>query len=159
MRTIIDVLDRAKQVQKVKSDYKLSLCIGIGESSLSSYRLGKNLPDEINCSKLAQAMGEDPALLTVEMQAQRAKTPEARQIWVSIAQRLQAGFLSVNLLILIAIFSVAMNALPAWAGGVLLLSNTRLNIPTLYIMFSRIVKLCVSRMGKTPTFRVFCNVL
>jgi hypothetical protein len=117
MRTIVEVLDRAKTVQKVRSDYKLSLCVGIGESSLSAYRKGRNLPDEINCKKLADAMGEDPALLTVQMQAQRAKTDEARDIWLDIAKRLQKGVANVLLMAVIAIFSVAASALPAWASG------------------------------------------
>jgi hypothetical protein len=117
MRTITEVLDRAKRVQKVTSDYKLSLCVGIGESSLFAYRNKGVLPDEINCIKLANAMGEDPALLTVEMQAQRAKTDEARGVWLSIAKRLQMGGASVILMALLAIVSVAASALPAWASG------------------------------------------
>lgn len=115
MRTINQVLDRAKTVQNVPSDYKLSLTIGIGESSLSAYRHGRGLPDEVNCKKLAEAIGEDPALLTVEMQAQRAKSAEAKQIWIDIAKRLQAGFANCALLIAVAIFSIAAAALPAWA--------------------------------------------
>jgi len=117
MRTITEVLDRAKRVQKVTSDYKLSLCVGIGESSLFAYRNKGVLPDEINCIKLANAMGEDPALLTVEMQAQRAKTDEARGVWLSIARRLQSGVANVLLMAVIAIVSVAASALPAWASG------------------------------------------
>lgn len=114
MRTINDVLDRVKQVQHLKSDYKLSLTVGISESSLSAYRKGVNLPDEINCKKLAVAMGEDPELLTVEMQAQRAKTEEARQIWLNIAKRMQMGFADVKFALVLALFSVAAIAGPAW---------------------------------------------
>ena len=116
MRTISDVLDRAKKVQKVTSDYKLSLTVGIRESSLSDYRNGKSLPNEINCIKLADAMGEDPALLTIEMQAQRAKTPEARKLWAGIAQRLQMGVSSVLFSSVLAIVAIAASALPAWAS-------------------------------------------
>lgn len=116
MRTIDDVLDRAKKAQKVQSDYKLSLTVGISESSLSAYRHGRNLPDEINCKKLAAAMGEDPALLTVEMQALRAKTEEARAIWVDIAKRLQKGVANVRMLLVLAIVAIAAHAAPAWAA-------------------------------------------
>ena len=117
MRTISQVLDHAKTVQKVKSDYKLALCLGIGESSLSAYRNGRGLPDEINCKKLADAMGEDPALLTVQMQAQRAKTDEARDIWIGIAKRLQTGFASLTILVMVAIVSIAASALIAWTSA------------------------------------------
>ena len=136
MRTIIDVIERAKTVQKVSSDYKLGLCLGIGGNSLSSYRTGRSLPDEKACKILAEAMGEDPALLTVQMQAQRARTPEARLVWTNIAKRLQAGFSSVSLLVLIAIFSIAMTTLPVWAVGVLALAKARPDLPAMYIMLT-----------------------
>ena len=116
MRTISEVLDRAKKAQKVKSDYKLSLCIGIGESSLADYRKGRGLPDETNCIKLANAMGENPALLTVEMQAQRARTPEAREVWMGIARRLQMGVSSVLFSCMLTIIAIAATTLPARAS-------------------------------------------
>jgi hypothetical protein len=161
MRTIGEVLDRAKQIQKVKSDYKLSLTVGIGESSLSAYRHGRGLPDEINCIKLAYAMGEDPALLTVQMQAHRAKTDEARALWVSIAKRLQTGFSSLAFLVIVAIFSIAASALPISVATV---SASSENVPAVYYvklakqaksLFSRfIVRICefVSDLCQTGNF-------
>ena len=116
MRTINQVLDRALMLQNVRSDYKLGLCLGIGAQSLSNYRLGKTLPDEKACIKLAWAMGEDPALLTCEIQAQRSKDDETRALWISIAKRLQNGFSTLKMLLLIAIVSIAAIALPAWAA-------------------------------------------
>jgi hypothetical protein len=132
MRTIGQVLDRAKQVQKVKSDYKLSLTLGIGESSLSDYRRGRGLPDEINCIKLADAMGEDPALLTVQMQVQRAKTDEARDLWLTIAKRLQHGFASVSMMTILAIVLIAVVALPALSA----VYTASITSHALYIMLS-----------------------
>lgn len=85
MRTICQVLDRAKVVQKVKSDYKLALCLGIGESSLSGYRTGRGLPDERTCKKLSIAMGEDPIILMVQMHAQRVKDVDLRDTWTALA--------------------------------------------------------------------------
>lgn len=116
MRTIEQVLDRAKQVQKVPSDYKLALTIGIGESALANYRHGRSFPDPAACKKLAAALGEDPALLMVEMQAQRTKDHEAREMWASLAKRLQMGFANVKMLAVLAIVSIAASALPAWAA-------------------------------------------
>lgn len=115
MRTIEQVLDHAKKVQKVQSDYKLGLTLGIGLTALSNYRNGRSLPDEKACAKLAHAMGEDPALLTVEMMVQRAKDDEAKQIWLDIAARLQKGVANVRMLAVLAIVAVAAQALPAWA--------------------------------------------
>ena len=116
MRTINQVLDRAQTVQKVRSDYKLGLCLGIGAQSLSNYRLGKTLPDEKACIKLAGALGEDPALLTLEIQAQRSKDVQTRDLWISIANRLQKGLSSIKMLLLITTLSIAASALPALAS-------------------------------------------
>ena len=116
MRTINQVLDRAQTVQKVRSDYKLGLCLGIGASSISSYRLGKSLPDEKACQKLATAIGEKPDLLLVEMQAQRSKDDETRALWSSIANRLQKGLSSIKMLLVITTISIAASALPALAS-------------------------------------------
>lgn len=115
MRTIIEVLDRAKQVQKVGSDYKLALTLGIGLSSLSNYRHGRSFPDEKTCEILASAMGEKPDLLMVEMQAHRTKEPQSRALWENLAHRLQSGFASVQIMGFLAIGIVAVYALFPWA--------------------------------------------
>ena len=88
MRTIDQVLDRAKKVQKVSTDYKLALCLGIGESSLSAYRNGRGLPDEKTCQKLAYAMGEDPINLMIEIHVQRVKDAESKAMWCELFNRL-----------------------------------------------------------------------
>ncbi len=132
MRSISDVLDQAKKAQMVTSDYKLGLTLGIGLSALGNYRSGRSFPDEKTCAILAQAMGEDPALLTVEMQAQRAKTPEARKVWFSIAQRLQMGFANVSLLVSVAIVLIALTSPAARAASDELFSPSG----SLYIMLN-----------------------
>lgn len=115
MRTIDQVLDRAKQVQKVQSDYKLGLCLGIGLSALSNYRHGRSFPDEKTCDILAKAMGEKPDLLMVEMQAHRTKEPHSRAMWENLALRLQSGFANVQMMVFLAIGLIATYALFNWA--------------------------------------------
>lgn len=132
MRTINDVLDKARAVQKVRSDYKLALCLGIGGTSLSNYRNGRSLPDEKTCEKLAIAMGEDPIILMVEMQAKRAKDDDSRSMWEKAAKRLQRGVASVSLMSLLAIVLIAGSALPAWASS----HSFAKNGDQLYIMLS-----------------------
>ena len=117
MRTIDQVLDKARQVQKVPSDYKLALTLGIGGNALSNYRTGRSFPDEKACQKLAAAMGEDPILLMVEMQAQRTKDRESKVLWERLAKRLQMGVASVVLMSMLAIFSIAGNALLSSTAG------------------------------------------
>lgn len=115
MRTISEVLDQAKKAQKVGSYYKLALCLGIGETSLTNYRSGRSLPDEKTCEKLSFALGEDPIILMVEIQAQRTKDDSARAKWAALAKRLQMGVSSVLFSCVLAIVSIAASALPVSA--------------------------------------------
>lgn len=112
------LLDKAMRKHRLASDYKLALVMGVSQSSLGSYRAGKTLPDTRVISKICELTDDDSALIAVEIEAERAKSPEARKIWLGFAQRLQAGFSDVNLMVFIAIFSLAFTALPAWASGV-----------------------------------------
>ncbi|MDP1740097.1 DUF3693 domain-containing protein [Polaromonas sp.] len=116
MRDVNTVLDSVKQAHKIGSDYKLAMFLGMGSGNLRNYRHGRSLPDEKACAKLAEALGEKPDLLVVEMQAQRARDDDTRQIWVNLAKRLQAGFANVKMLAVLAIVSIAAHALPAWAA-------------------------------------------
>lgn len=155
MRTINQVLDRAREVQKVPSDYKLGLCLGIGGNSLSSYRTGRSLPDEKACSKLAAAIGEEPDLLLVEIQAQRTKDAESRRMWERLAKRLQKGFASVSMMAVLALVLIASSALPAWAG----LYGTVNAVNGLYIMLSRLVRRYYSRLTpRLASFVKLCKV-
>lgn len=116
MRDVNTVLDSIKSAQKIGSDYKLAMVLGMGSSNLRNYRRGRSLPDAKTCGKLAEALGEKPDLLMVEMEAQRARDDETKALWASLAKRLQAGFANVKILALLAIFSIAAAALPAWAA-------------------------------------------
>lgn len=139
MRTIDQVLDRAKTVQKVPSDYKLALCTGIGERAISNYRHGRSFPDEKACQKLAVAMGEDPIILMVEMQAQRTKDDSARAMWMTLAKRLQMGVSSLLFSCVLAIISIAASAMPSLASPV---SASAESSPTVYYVKSLKQALC-----------------
>jgi transcriptional regulator with XRE-family HTH domain len=103
MRTITEVLDAIKEKNGIRSDYKLAMFLGVGDGSLRNYRHGRSLPDEPTCVKFAEALGEDPALLVVEMQAQRAKTPDAQKLWEHVAALLASGkTAAVNLSVALA---------------------------------------------------------
>lgn len=125
MRNINAVLDTAKKVHKIGSDYKLAMYLGVGDSNLRNYRHGRSLPDAKVCSKLAAALGEKPDLLIVEMQAQREKDAETRALWESLAKRLQKGVAGIKMMLLLAIVSIAFYAVPALAGVYVAASATQ----------------------------------
>lgn len=91
MSKTTELLDRAKLIHRLPSDYKLSLASGISFSSLSSYRHGKTLPDARAITKLCGLTGDDPGLLIAEIELERAKTDEARALWSDVAKRLAAA--------------------------------------------------------------------
>lgn len=84
------LLDKAKVIHRLSSDYKLALVLGVDQKSLRNYRQGITLPDARVISQLSSLTGVDPALLAVEIEAERAKTDEARALWRQVAARLSA---------------------------------------------------------------------
>lgn len=110
------LLDKAKAMHRLASDYKLALVMGVSQSSLRSYRDQITLPDAGVVTKICALTDDDPALIALEFEAARARTPEARQLWVSIAQRLQSGFANVQMLVFLAIGSIAAYALFHWVA-------------------------------------------
>lgn len=112
MQTVPQLLDAIKKKHGITSDYKLALFTGIREQSIGNYRHGRTLPDAGACAKLAVAAGMDADVLSVQIEAQREKTEDARQLWSRVAQRLQMGSANVEILALIAIFLLASFAQP-----------------------------------------------
>lgn len=107
---IASLLDKAKVIHSLPSDYKLALVLGVSFSTPANYRTGKTLPDARVISLLCDLTGDDPAILAAEIEAQRAKTPEARTLWLAVAERLA---LTARHGVAAGVFSVA-------AGGAIL---------------------------------------
>lgn len=88
---IASLLDKAKVIHKLPSDYKLALVMGVQPTSLGNYRTGKTLPDSRVITKICELTGDDPMVLAAQIECERAKTSEARTLWAGIALRLQTG--------------------------------------------------------------------
>jgi hypothetical protein len=116
--TIGHVLDSIKERHGLKSDYKLSLFLGVADGSIRNFRHGRTLPDERICGLLAAAAGIDPLILTAQVQAQRSKTAEARSMWEQIAERLSLaahGSVAAVFAAAVAIGLIAVDTNPASA--------------------------------------------
>jgi len=88
---IASLLDRAKDMHRLSSDYKLALVMGVSHRTLASYRHGMTLPDARVIAKICELTGDDPDVMAAQMEAQRATSDEARALWSRVAQRLQAA--------------------------------------------------------------------
>lgn len=111
---IAALLDKAKLIHKLPSDYKLALVMGVQQTTLTNYRTGKTLPDARVIRLLCDLTGDDPALMAAQIEEERAKTEDARALWHLVAERLQlAARAGVTAAIFAAVSALAvMGALP-----------------------------------------------
>lgn len=91
---ISNLLDKAKVIHNLPSDYKLASIMGVRLTTLTNYRQGKTLLDARVIRLICELTGDDPALMAVQIEAQRAKTAEARGLWDLVSKRLQAAALA-----------------------------------------------------------------
>lgn len=116
MISIANLLDAAKAGEGIDSDYRLAKVIGITHTVVSSYRLGKSMPNDKILSQLCALSGDDVAVVAAEIQAARAQSPEGKNMWLMIAKRLSGGASTAILTVLIAICLIATLPGPARSG-------------------------------------------
>ena len=81
-------LDFVKDSVKIDSDYRLAKVSKLNSKSISNYRVGRSLPDEVAIEKLCKLSGEDPDVISAQLQSMRARTEEGRKLWERVARRL-----------------------------------------------------------------------
>lgn len=89
MQTTKELIACAKAAQGIDSDYALAKLLGVVNSAVSHWQAGRSQPDDVLGAKLAELAGQDPLTVVAELNAQRAKTLEARAIWVRMARHLR----------------------------------------------------------------------
>lgn len=83
-----ELLDRAKAMNGVSSDYKLAQVLGVAKTAITNYRQGRSCPDDRVIKRLADLTGEDAGEAAVWMQIERARDDDARLLWRTVAARL-----------------------------------------------------------------------
>ena len=117
MFSIANLLERAKAGANIDSDYRLAKVIGITHASVSTWRMGKSLPNEKVIQQLCAMSGDDPGVIAAEIQAARSKSPEAKNMWNLIAKRLAGVASTAFLSVVLAISLIAGYAPSAGATG------------------------------------------
>ena len=120
MFSVAELLDRAKARGQIDSDYRLAKVIGITQSAVSNYRAQKTMPDARVLEQLCALSGDDVAVVMAEIQAQRERTPEGRNMWLMVAKRLAGGAHTAILSVLAAMVFVASSVMPTRAEAALL---------------------------------------
>lgn len=116
MQTTKQLLDRAKKAQGIESDYALSKALGVVQSAVTHWRSGRSHPDDAIAARLAEMAGQNPESVVAELHAARAKTPEVKALWLSMANHLRHAVAAVMLAIGAAMLLVAPNPQGAQAA-------------------------------------------
>lgn len=117
MFSVANLLDRAKAVANIESDYRLAIVIGISHGGMTHYRQGRSLPNEKILAQLCALSGDDPGVIAAQIQAARSKSPEAKNLWMMIAARLSGAASTAILSVVFTISLIAGYAEPARAAG------------------------------------------
>lgn len=93
-------LDLARDAQGFTSDYQLAKALGVSTQRLSNYRgvARGRMGDEV-AVKIAKLAGVPAARILGELNAEKTKSPDARAVWLRIAQY-AAGVVIVSTLLI-----------------------------------------------------------
>jgi len=89
MQTTKQLIARAKKAQGIESDYRLAQTLGVVNSAVTNWQSGRSHPNDELAAKLAELAGQDPSSVLADLYAERAKTPEAKRLWMRMADQLR----------------------------------------------------------------------
>jgi hypothetical protein len=92
MKTTADYLDAVKDALHLPSDYALAKYWKVSKQDISEYRSGKRTLGEERAIEVAKTLGINPAEPLVASHAERAKSEHAKQIWLSLLEKISTGF-------------------------------------------------------------------
>jgi hypothetical protein len=86
MSATIDLLDQYIKARSLTSDNAAAKSLGIGRAAVSKWRNGLGHPDADNVATMCNATGQAIAHWLPLIEAERARNPEARKVWLRLAQ-------------------------------------------------------------------------
>lgn len=89
METTNGLLDQVKERHGLPSDYKLGMVLGLSKNAVGQYRKGVSRPDDAVAIRIANLLDLEPAYVVACMHAERAKQPELKSLWITMASRFQ----------------------------------------------------------------------
>ena len=112
---ISKVLDDAKKVMRIESDYELAKRLEINKANLTHYRKGNRIPDAYACARLADVLGIDPLALLAQIEAETEKNEARRNYWRALSERVGRG---VTLGFFVALFGITVSPEKSYAAGI-----------------------------------------
>lgn len=99
MSATINLLDKYKKACSLASDNACAASLGIGRAAVSKWRNANGHPEAEHVETMCKATGESLAHWLPLIEADRARTPEARKVWLRLAQMaaaIVAAFLTLH---------------------------------------------------------------
>lgn len=91
MSASINLLDKYKKACSLASDNACAGSLGVGRAAVSKWRNGTGHPEADLVERMCDVAGEPLAKWLPLIEAERARTPSARKVWLRLAQ-VAAGF-------------------------------------------------------------------
>jgi transcriptional regulator with XRE-family HTH domain len=82
-----EYLEAAQNVLKAPNDNKLGVALGLENNRVSDYKKGHRRPDEYACTRIAVALGVDPALVIADIALEWEKNEKKREFWLNFRSR------------------------------------------------------------------------
>lgn len=89
MLSTIELLELAKHRQGDVTDYRISKLLGTTTQNVSNYRRGVSKPANPVAMRLGELAGVDPVEAVISVNLERSTTPEDREVWEAMLQRLE----------------------------------------------------------------------
>jgi Phage related protein len=86
MSAAINLLDKYKKICSIESDNACAISLKITRATVSGWRVGKAHPDAESVERMCTATGENLAHWLPLIEAERARTPAAKKVWLRLAQ-------------------------------------------------------------------------
>jgi transcriptional regulator with XRE-family HTH domain len=86
MNATIKLLDKYREVCSLSSDNACAVRLGVTRSAVSLWRLQKGHPDADSVERMCAATNEPLAKWLPLIEAERARSPAARKVWLRLAQ-------------------------------------------------------------------------
>lgn len=91
------LLDKYALACSTAMDKDLAAKLRVTKQAVSNWRKGNAHPDAESVARMCEATGEQIAHWLPLIEAERARTPEARKVWLRLAQMAAAVALTVGL--------------------------------------------------------------
>lgn len=97
MNATNNLLDKYCKACSITQDKDLAVKLRVTKSAVSNWRTGRAHPDAESVSRMCEATGEHVAHWLPLIEAERARTPEAKKVWLRLAQMAAAIALVVGI--------------------------------------------------------------